>query len=139
MTAYKTEFIKSAPAYAAQADLFILENEIDFSDDNLDNGDTVRLLEFDHIHVLKVMWEITACDAAATITLGDSDDDDGWSNAGTITCPTSGTEVGITDGSSGLGAGKSYPEDDDDYLLMTVGANDLTSGSIKVKVLAVRM
>jgi hypothetical protein len=137
--AYNTEFIKSAPAYAAQADLFVLENEIDFEDNNLGIGDTVRLLELDGIHVLKVMWEVKPCNAAATITLGDSDDADGWSNAGDITCSTTADVVGCSDGSSGLGGQKSYPEDDDDYLLMTIGTAALTSGSIKVKALCVRM
>jgi hypothetical protein len=139
MTAYNTEFIKEAPAFSKEPNLLLLENSIDFSVNNLDNGDTVRLFKFDGVHVLKVMWEAEPCNAAATIKLGDSDDDDGWSNATTITASTSADVVGCSDGSSGLGGQKSYPEDDDDYLLMTIGANNLTSGSIKVKALCVRM
>lgn len=139
MTAYNTEFIREAPAFACEPDLMLLENEIDFSVNPLNNGDTVRLFKFDGLHVRSVMWEVKPCNAAATFTLGDSDDADGWSNATTITASTSADVCGGSDGTSGLGAHKSYPEDDDDYLLMTVGAQNLTSGSIKVKVLAVRM
>lgn len=141
MTAYDTEFIKSAPAYAVQGDLFVLENTIDFSDDNLDNGDTARLFEFDGVHVLKVMWRVTPCNAAAEFELGDSGDPDGWSNAGVITAPTGSAddEVGQSQTDTADGKGVSYEDGAEEYLEMTVGAHDLTSGSITVKALCVRV
>ncbi len=139
MTAYTTEFIKTdgVASFSNIPDLVLMENEIDFSDDNLASGDTVRLFEFDALHVLKVMYEVKPCNAAATITLGDSSDANNWSDNANITCSTTADVVGIS--TTEYGIGTSYAEDAADYLLMTIGTADLTSGSIKVKVLAVRM
>lgn len=139
MTAYTTTFIKNdaVQAMANVHDLVLLENTIDFSDNNLTSGDTVRLFEFDGLHVLKVMWEVKPCSGAATITLGDSADANDWSNNTDITCSTTADAVGLSTANNGVG--KSYAEDAANYLLMTTGTANLTSGSITVKVLAVRM
>jgi hypothetical protein len=139
MTAYNTEFIKEAPAFSKEPNLLLLENSIDFSVNNLDNGDTVRLFKFDGVHVLKVMWEAEPCNAAATITLGDSADANDWSNDTNIACSTTVDVVGQSAGDTGFGVGKSYAVDADNYLLMTIGAQNLTSGKITVKALCVRM
>lgn len=130
-TAYKV----AAPGFASQGDMYLLETEIKFSERNLASADTVDIMDCKGLHILKVMWDVSITEAV-TMTLGDSDDADGWSNAGNI---TGSTTVRVTGQSTTTyGVGKSFLASTEKLMQLTAGGT-LATGSIKVKVLAVKL
>jgi hypothetical protein len=113
----------------------LLSTEFKFADRNLANGDLVTLFDCDGYHILKVMWEVSVTEAV-NMTLGDEDDDNGWSNETNITGSTSVKVVGIS--TSGYGDGKSFIPGTEKLLQLKAGGT-LETGSITVKILAVKM
>lgn len=130
-TAYKV----AVPGFANQGDMYLLETEIKFSEQNLANGDTVDIMDCQGLHILKVMWDVSITEAV-TMTLGDEDDDNGWSDAGDITGSTSARVCGIS--TDTYGVGKSFLAGTEKLMQLTAGGT-LETGSITIKVLAVKL
>ena len=130
-----TDYKVAVPGFANQGDMYLLETEIKFSEQNLANTDTVDIMDCQGLHILKVMYDLSITEAV-TMKLGDSDDDDGWSNGADITGSTSVRVAGIS--TTEYGVGKSFLAGTEKLMQLTAGGT-LETGSMKVKVLAVKL